>query len=242
MLLRRLKAHVEKENWFAVGIDFAIVVIGVFIGIQVANWNESRADRADEVMFLERLQEDLMRVEEASARVRTRRISIIDDLNDAAAIVFNKESAKQLTPEQCTAIGSSSYYYLNVLELPSLTELANSGRVEIIRDRELRTALVEYQQRVEALKYFTQTQTAVITNIATFRPELVKLETYFDETLSEIYGKYSCDVSGMRADQAFLNVMSENIDSYDAYLRGGLLPWSEKLIEVQRLVDIALER
>ena len=47
MLLRRIKAHVEKENWFAVGIDFCIVVVGVFIGIQVANWNEVRAVRAE---------------------------------------------------------------------------------------------------------------------------------------------------------------------------------------------------
>ena len=45
MILRRLKAHVEAENWFAVAIDFAIVVVGVFIGIQVANWNDMRADR-----------------------------------------------------------------------------------------------------------------------------------------------------------------------------------------------------
>lgn len=37
MILRRIKSHVEKENWFAVGIDFAIVVIGVFVGLQVAN-------------------------------------------------------------------------------------------------------------------------------------------------------------------------------------------------------------
>ena len=44
MILRRIKAHVEKENWFAVGIDFCIVVVGVFIGLQVANWNEARSE------------------------------------------------------------------------------------------------------------------------------------------------------------------------------------------------------
>ena len=47
MLLRRVTKHVKDQNWFAVGIDFCIVVIGVFIGIQVANWNEAQADRAD---------------------------------------------------------------------------------------------------------------------------------------------------------------------------------------------------
>ena len=44
MILRRIKAHVEKENWFAVGIDFCIVVVGVFIGLQVGNWNEARSE------------------------------------------------------------------------------------------------------------------------------------------------------------------------------------------------------
>lgn len=43
MIFRSVKAHIEKENWFAVGVDFFIVVVGVFIGIQVANWNEQRS-------------------------------------------------------------------------------------------------------------------------------------------------------------------------------------------------------
>ncbi|MEO0452473.1 MAG: hypothetical protein AAFZ74_19325 [Pseudomonadota bacterium] len=45
MLLRRITKHVKEQNWFAVGIDFVIVVIGVFIGIQVANWNELQTER-----------------------------------------------------------------------------------------------------------------------------------------------------------------------------------------------------
>lgn len=42
MILRRVIAHVKAQNWFAVAIDFVIVVLGVFIGIQVANWNAAR--------------------------------------------------------------------------------------------------------------------------------------------------------------------------------------------------------
>jgi hypothetical protein len=61
MILRRLKAHVEKENWFAVGIDFCIVVIGVFIGIQVANWNETRSEVQRERVMLGELRGELER-------------------------------------------------------------------------------------------------------------------------------------------------------------------------------------
>lgn len=43
MLLRRVTEHVKTQNWTAVAIDFVIVVVGVFIGIQVSNWNEKVA-------------------------------------------------------------------------------------------------------------------------------------------------------------------------------------------------------
>ncbi|GLQ21687.1 hypothetical protein ACFFUB_09315 [Algimonas porphyrae] len=60
MILRRIKAHVEKENWFAVGIDFCIVVVGVFIGLQVANWNDARADVSRGQDYRQRLAEDMV--------------------------------------------------------------------------------------------------------------------------------------------------------------------------------------
>jgi len=42
MLLRRVIDHVKTQNWTAVGLDFLIVVLGVFFGLQVNNWNDAR--------------------------------------------------------------------------------------------------------------------------------------------------------------------------------------------------------
>ncbi len=47
MIFRRIKAHIAKEDWFAVFIDFIIVVVGVFLGIQIGNWNGIRLNQAD---------------------------------------------------------------------------------------------------------------------------------------------------------------------------------------------------
>lgn len=47
MLLRRIKAHIEKENWFAVGIDFVIVVIGVGVALAAGEWINTRAMKAE---------------------------------------------------------------------------------------------------------------------------------------------------------------------------------------------------
>lgn len=46
MLLRRITQHVKDQNWFAVGLDFLIVVAGVYIGVLLGNWNETRQLRA----------------------------------------------------------------------------------------------------------------------------------------------------------------------------------------------------
>jgi hypothetical protein len=59
MILRRITKHVTEQNWVAIGIDFFIVVIGVFIGIQVSNWNASLSQKERAHSYLERLEYDL---------------------------------------------------------------------------------------------------------------------------------------------------------------------------------------
>ena len=59
MLLRRIIEHVKTQNWTAVGLDFVIVVVGVFIGIQVSNLNDARETREMSDNFAERLATDL---------------------------------------------------------------------------------------------------------------------------------------------------------------------------------------
>ncbi|AKS41202.1 hypothetical protein [Wenzhouxiangella marina] len=59
MILRRIMEHFKDQNWTAVALDFCIVVVGVFIGIQVANWNEARTKQIDAAAARERLVSDL---------------------------------------------------------------------------------------------------------------------------------------------------------------------------------------
>jgi hypothetical protein len=55
MLLRSISKHVSDQNWFAVALDFFIVVAGVFIGIQLGNWNDMRGNKQATISALERL-------------------------------------------------------------------------------------------------------------------------------------------------------------------------------------------
>ena len=46
MAIRRFRERVARQDWFAVLIDIGIVVVGVFLGIQAANWNQQRIEGA----------------------------------------------------------------------------------------------------------------------------------------------------------------------------------------------------
>ena len=59
MLLRRIREHATSHNWFAVSIDLVIVVLGVFLGMQVNNWNETRLAHDAGRVYRERLVNDL---------------------------------------------------------------------------------------------------------------------------------------------------------------------------------------
>ena len=60
MLLRRIITHVKDQNWFAVGIEFVIVVLGILIAFQITNWadNAREQNNLDEAEII--LKEDLL--------------------------------------------------------------------------------------------------------------------------------------------------------------------------------------
>ena len=59
MILRRLSQSLKEQNWMAITIEFVLLVVGVFLGIQVANWNVERETKQKAAVFTERLKADL---------------------------------------------------------------------------------------------------------------------------------------------------------------------------------------
>ena len=59
MILRRVIAHFKKQEWTAIFLDSLIVVMGVFVGMQVNNWNAARVDRVRAHDYLQRIASDL---------------------------------------------------------------------------------------------------------------------------------------------------------------------------------------
>jgi hypothetical protein len=63
VILRRLISHFRRQEWTAVWIDLLIVIGGVFIGIQVTNWNDARLAREHEKAVLSALKQEFLAYE-----------------------------------------------------------------------------------------------------------------------------------------------------------------------------------
>jgi len=59
MILRRITQHVKDQNWFAVGLDFVIVVTGILIAFQITNWSEARRQASQTELALNSVKAEL---------------------------------------------------------------------------------------------------------------------------------------------------------------------------------------
>ena len=59
MIYKRVAARLRAQDWVAITIEIGIVVIGVFIGTQVSNWNADRLERIETRRMLTQLQPEV---------------------------------------------------------------------------------------------------------------------------------------------------------------------------------------
>lgn len=144
MLFRRIAQHVKEQNWTAVGIDFVIVIVGVFLGIQVSNWNEARVQAQNTATLVERLEEEFTALEENLSTV----VSQLDTIISGTGCLIDEIRSEPPTKshdELSSCIWSAS----SLLVLPDIpavvTEMVSSGRLTQIANDDLRKEIIFYR-------------------------------------------------------------------------------------------------
>ncbi len=70
MIFKRAVAKLRAQDWTAISIELAIVVVGVFIGIWVANWNQERVKKQETREMLVQLKPELLGLRDLSSSTR----------------------------------------------------------------------------------------------------------------------------------------------------------------------------
>jgi len=141
MIFRRIKAHVEKENWFAVFVDFCIVVIGVFIGIQVANWNEVRGEQQRAELLKERLVAEFTRIESYIAD----NIDQLEDWKSVSDRVSRKILTGELTDPHNEKLNEVTAWIQPPGTSATYNEIVSQGDMDLLTSPLLRAALIDYK-------------------------------------------------------------------------------------------------
>ncbi|NNU16530.1 hypothetical protein HK107_09380 [Parvularcula sp. ZS-1/3] len=240
MILRRLTEHVRAQNWLAVGIDFVIVVVGVFIGIQVSNWNEVRQQRVEEAALIERLRVDFRRIGDDGERSRAFHESMVSDFRTLIEAVREGSFSEEDLPAIERALAFGDAFQTSADHSGTFTELLSSGRANLLQDKQLLDLLVEYQDFLERF--------AVARDFFIGRSEVIQVsfsrhfsldmswaltEAYADPT--EVgTGIGAIDFQGMTDDPAFENAAEEyyRIHNYFTMWR----------LRIDARVDAILER
>jgi len=144
MILRRFTQHIKDQNWFAVGLDIIVVVLGIFLGMQVTDWNEELKEHQEEIQYLQRLHVDLTK----QIKDNTTRNSYVTQVAENNKLIIEwleNPLREDAAPERLV----SAFYISSVLypyELYSTTfdELLNTGNIRLIQDIKLRQAVAEF--------------------------------------------------------------------------------------------------
>nr|WP_294847181.1 hypothetical protein [uncultured Sphingomonas sp.] len=70
MIFKRAVAKLRAQDWWAISIELLIVILGVFIGTWVANWNQERASKAETHRLLVQMKPEVDRIIDFSTNTR----------------------------------------------------------------------------------------------------------------------------------------------------------------------------
>jgi len=146
MVIRRIREHVAAHNWFAVGIDLAIVVLGVFIGTQANNWNEARLERAAGADSRREIIENLRDNEDDVASREAYYGAVRKHALNALRVLESPEQPRG-EPFLIDAY-QASQVWLRPLTRAGYDEMMTAGLSRSVGDRETRSRLTSYYTQI----------------------------------------------------------------------------------------------
>jgi hypothetical protein len=241
MLLRRFTKHFSEQNWFVVSLDLLVVVLGIFLAMQVNEWNNNRHLRSEETQYLRALEVDIRaskeHLVERLERLDKQSLGLdvilaaasegIDDLSDidAARAIHNGLNSAAILPVQ----------------LRTYEDLKGSNAIAILKNIDLRHRLRELDSHL--LQIRQEESERLKTLYSHVDPMLLKYPSYVELTrfwrnfqgeglaVEELLGVHSA--KEIFADTKLVNVsiLMMGITRTEARFLNDLMPLYDAILE-----------
>lgn len=154
MILRKLADAIRKQNWSTVMLEVAIVVVGIFIGLQVNDWNEVRKARTQEIVYLERIVDDLF----ISIQATRANIDFQKEHAGRAVTVLDALKACEIRTDAQRDFANGLYHLGKISPVAfartTIDELRSTGKIAILRNADLRRQISQTVQNYEDHRAF----------------------------------------------------------------------------------------
>lgn len=144
MILRRLSQSLRDQNWATIVIEFVLLVAGVFLGIQAANWNGQRVEDIQAQAYLARVRGNL---EQDQQSIQHRVVfwgKVIDYGKSAVHYAEAGELVDGSAWKTVLAFYQASQLWQWKASDATYQEMRSGGELGLIRDEKLRDALSQY--------------------------------------------------------------------------------------------------
>ncbi len=140
------KNKTGKYLKYAIG-EIILVVIGILIALSINNWNENRKGKIVEKDFLIRFYNDLQK----DTSILNQKIQIAQDELKSYYHFIHKSYDIQVSIEDFSELISSvDWDAMNlILQNKTYVEITSSGKVDLIKDNQLKELIVDYYVEYE---------------------------------------------------------------------------------------------
>lgn len=153
MLLRRMSENLKSQNWTGVGLDLAVVILGIFLGLQASQWYEHRQEIGMESSILSRLGEDFEAITAGARSAIQFHQEQIVALKQMQTSLRNGKLGTGAEEQFRVGLSDAMGYDLGPGRSGTYVEILSSGYFRLLRSQELRKALSEYDDSVQKADY-----------------------------------------------------------------------------------------
>lgn len=175
MILRRIAEAFRRQDWFVVFIELLVLIVGIYVGLQVDDWNKARQDRQTESIYLSEFMEDFQSDQE----------NLEESIGEAGeiltAMIGLLEQSSLETPTWTVAELNDAFR--NIQRMPTFdlndrvfSNLTGSGDLKLIQNRELKYALAGYYRDSKLTNLVQNTHEMEL--VQTFQPYLIENMDY----------------------------------------------------------------
>lgn len=190
MILQKMASAIRRQDWFQVAIEVLIVIVGIYLGLQVQEWGNSRAERQEEQAYLFNLKGDLktsIELANVDLELSHRTVRSLTYILD----IVSEPQEKILQDKVDEAVFYGLYNILQMgVQLNTLDEMISSGKLTLLRDNQLRNSLVGLSRKIEAIRYEERNiYDVVLTHMDTLMVEEYTAMNYvrFENTINNDY-------------------------------------------------------